>query len=119
MGYAIRNNGASWRAVESAADLIEGEVYSEEPPTPVVIANPVPLSVTMRQARMALFQQGLLDQVSAIIAGMPSPDKEAATIEWEYSQTVERDRPLVMFLGSQLGLTNEQVDQLFITAATL
>lgn len=80
---------------------------------------PVPQSVTMRQARLALLQAGLLSNVDAAIATLPSPQKEAATIEWEYSQTVERHRPFVLTLGAALGLTSEQLDDLFIQAATL
>lgn len=86
----------------------------ETPDIPVV-----PHSVTMRQARLALLQARLLDDVAPIIEAMPSPQKEAARIEWEYSQTVERNRELVAFLAPALGLTPEQTDQLFITAAKL
>lgn len=79
----------------------------------------VPQSVTMRQARLALLQAGLLGSVNAAIAALPSPHKEAATIEWEYSQTVERNRPFVLTLGAALNLTSAQLDALFVQAATL
>lgn len=79
----------------------------------------VPAIVTMRQARLALLQTGLLDQVAGIIAAMPSPQKEAAQIEWEYSQTVERNRELVAVLAPALGLDGTGTDQLFIEAAKL
>lgn len=79
----------------------------------------VPEVVTMRQARLALLQVGLLAAVATAIAALPSPQKEAATIEWEYSQTVERHRPFVLTLGAALGLTSSQLDDLFALAATL
>lgn len=79
----------------------------------------IPQSVTMRQARLALLQAGLLDDVAAAIAALPSPQKEAAAIEWEYSQTVERNRPFVLTLGPALGLTSAELDALFVQAATL
>lgn len=78
-----------------------------------------PAFVTMRQARLALLQAELLDDVSAAISALPSPQKEAAQIEWDYSSTVERDRPLVLSLSAALGMTTEQMDELFSTAATL
>ncbi len=79
----------------------------------------VPKEVTMRQARLALRTAGKLAAVAAAIDAMPSPNKENAQIEWEYSNTLRRDHPLVTALGPALSLTGEQLDQLFITAATL
>lgn len=80
---------------------------------------PVPASVTMRQARLALLGAGLLDDVEAAIAALPSPQKEAAKIEWEYSQEVQRHNGFVSVLAPMLGMTAEQTDALFVQAATL
>ena len=78
-----------------------------------------PQSVTMRQARLALLSAGLLAAVNAAIAAMPGVAGEAARIEWEYAQTVERDSPLVAGLTAALNLTQTQIDDLFALAATL
>ena len=79
----------------------------------------VPQVVTMRQARLALLGAGLLPGVTAAINALSSPQKEAAQIEWEYSQTVERNRGFVLLLGAALGLTALQLDNLFTAAAAL
>lgn len=79
----------------------------------------VPRQVTMRQARLALLGAGKLSAVAAAIATLPSPTKEAVEIEWEYSQTVERERPFVAMLGAALGLDEQKLDDLFILANTL
>lgn len=79
----------------------------------------IPSVVTMRQARLALLQQGLLPQVQAAIDSLPSPQKEAAQIEWDYSSEVHRDKPFVQLLGAALGLTEVQLDDLFTLASTL
>lgn len=79
----------------------------------------IPSVVTMRQARLALLQQGLLSQVQTAIDSLPSPQKEAAQIEWDYSSEVHRDKPFVQLLGAALGLSDEQLDDLFILAAGL
>lgn len=81
--------------------------------------NPGVHIVTMRQARLALLQQGLLPQVQTAINSLPSPQKEAAQIEWDYSSEVHRDKPFVQLLGSALGLSDEQLDSLFELASTL
>tara|TARA_R110000782_G_scaffold62807_1_gene128915 strand:- start:138 stop:446 length:309 start_codon:yes stop_codon:yes gene_type:complete len=79
----------------------------------------IPDVVTMRQARLALLQAGLLSQVTAAIESLPSPQKEAVQIEWEYSQTVDRGRPFTVLLGSALGLDEQALDLIFIQAASL
>lgn len=79
----------------------------------------VPQSITPRQARLALLGAGLLSSVDAALAGLPDPQKTAAQIEWEYAINVERNSPLVSSLGGALGLTEAQIDELFITAAGL
>ena len=75
--------------------------------------------VTMRQARLALLQQGLLASIQPAIDALDEPHRSAANIEWEYSQTVERTRPFVLTLGEALELTDDDLDALFTLAATL
>lgn len=95
--------------------LAEGNTPEPADPPPV----PVITSVTMRQARLALLQQGLLTQVNNAVASMPGVQGDAVRIEWEFSSTVERNRPLVQSLSVSLGLTSQQLDDLFALAATL
>ena len=90
------------------------EIVEAEPQT-----DPVPGFVTMRQARLALLQSGLLGRVNAAIAAMPGTEGEAARIEWEYAQEVRRDSALMAPLAAKLGLTGPQIDDLFALAATL
>ena len=75
--------------------------------------------VSMRQARLALIQQGLLDQVNAVIASLPEPEKSIVETEWEYAATVERKSPWIATLAPALNMTEEQMDDLFKLAATL
>jgi hypothetical protein len=86
---------------------------ADAPPVPVIA------SVTMRQARLALLQQGLLTQVNDAVASMPGAQGDAVRIEWEFSSAVERNRPLVQSLAASLGMTSQQLDDLFALAATL
>jgi len=78
-----------------------------------------PQEVSMRQARLSLLARGVLGQVDAAIDSLPSPDREAARIEWDYSSVVARDSPLVEMMGAVLGLDESALDELFITAARL
>lgn len=118
---------SAWIAANHpTADLLQDGVFVSPGATrasannyTVVVPVVMPAEVTMRQARLALLQAGKLAAVTAAIDSMPSPDKEAAQIEWEYSNTLRRDHPLVAALGPALNLTGEQLDDLFITAAGL
>ena len=80
----------------------------------------VPASVTRRQAKQALLLNGLLANVQPAIDAIPDATQRAMIqIEWDDSQVFERDRPALIALGSALGLTNAQLDDLFIGAAQL
>lgn len=88
------------------------EAYSE-------IGVEIPSKVTMRQARLALHSAGLLANVEAAINALPEPPRLAARIEWDFSSEVHRDKPFVAMIGAALDLTNAELDELFIEAATL
>lgn len=86
---------------------------------PLVPTQAVPHSVTMRQARLALLNDGKLQAISDAIAALPSPQKEEAQIEWEYAQTVDRDAAFLMSVASAIGLDDAALDTLFTQAARL
>ena len=79
----------------------------------------VPAEITMRQARLALLGAGKLAAVDTAIDAMVEPAKSAAKIEWEYSNTVQRHNGFVAALGPALGLTDAQIDALFLAAQAL
>lgn len=79
----------------------------------------VPQAVTMRQARLALLNANKLSDVQVVINSLPEPQKTKAQIEWDYSQEVQRSNGFVAVIGPALGLTEDQIDDLFILAATL
>ena len=105
--------------VEIYNRAVNGEFGAVEEYVPVPPVVSIPSFVTMRQARLALLQQGLLSQVQMAIDSLPSPQKEAAQIEWDYSSEVHRDKPFVQLLGAALGLSEQQLDDLFLLASTL
>lgn len=75
----------------------------------------VPKSITMRQARLVLNSAGLLTTVQQSIGAMPTE----VQIEWEYANVVVRNSPIISTLQTALGLTDAQVDQMFIDGAAL
>jgi hypothetical protein len=101
--------------------LYEGEDFFEAPSDPEPAPQPVvvPQSITPRQARLALLGAGLLETVQAAFAEIPEPQRTAAQIEWDYALTIERGSPLVAQMAAALGMTDEQVDALFVAGAQL
>lgn len=88
-------------------------------PVPAPVQQ-VPPSVTRRQARQALLLKGLLDRVDPAIASIEDNiQRQLAEIEWQDSLNFERNRPLVIQIGTALGLDSDGLDELFIFAATL
>lgn len=75
----------------------------------------VPQEVSMRQAQQALLQEGLLDAVEQVVA---QADR-SIQIDWYNGQTVRRDWPALNVVQSLLGMTDRQVDELFIIAESL
>jgi hypothetical protein len=74
----------------------------------------VPKAVTMRQARLALLAAGHLVTVDAALS-----QDTAAKIQWEYATHVYRTEPLVGQMALLLGMSDQQLDELFIAAAKL
>jgi len=94
--------------------LVEANIIPPAP-APAVVIN----KVTMRQARLALLQAGLLSQVNAALDATTGVEGEAARISWEFSNEVHRADPLITQLSTALSLTDVQVDDLFTLAFTL
>ncbi len=88
-----------------------GGVFVPPPPKPVTT---VPQRVEMAQARLALHESGYLSVVETAMAAMPKD----AQIEWEFRTSVNRQSPLVAAMASLLQLTDAQMDELFVLAAT-
>ncbi|TEY00359.1 hypothetical protein [Campylobacter sp. US33a] len=77
--------------------------------------NRIPRKITIRQAKLALLEAELLDDIEAMIE---KADK-ATKISWEYATDFERNNPLILKFQSELSLSNEIVDELFKKAKGL
>ena len=76
----------------------------------------VPEFVTMGQTRSALIRSGLFDVVNNAIMNSNDP---ILISDWEYRTEVRRDWPELINISSSLGLSTEQIDDLFLFAETL
>ena len=77
--------------------------------------SPVPRSVSPRQIRQALSRAGLRASVEAAVA---SGDQD--TKDWyEFATEFERTSPIVAALGTALGVTDVQMDDLWTLAGSI
>lgn len=88
----------------------DGEAWAYGPS-----ADPVPAEVTRFQALAALHNAGLLDLVDdAVSAADPF-----TRIAWENATGFMRSSPTIAALQAAVGLTSDQVDDLFRSAAQI
>lgn len=80
-----------------------------------------PDACTPRQLRIALIQAGIsLSTIENQIDAIPDPiQKEISRAEWEYALEIKKDHPMVDMIATSLGLTKEQVDNIFSIAINL
>jgi len=122
MLYEILNQeGQVVNRISASAEYMQNN-YSEE--EYALVESPpevptVPRSLTMRQARIVLRRANLLSSIDTAIQNLPEPDRTEATIEWEYSNEVQRHNGFVAQLATLLGMSELDLDNLFITGAAL
>lgn len=80
----------------------------------------LPKTVSQRQLRTQLVLNGFnLDNIQNAINTLQEPDKSIAQIAWDYAITFERDSPLLISLGFSLGLSQSDIDNIFLNASKL
>lgn len=77
--------------------------------------QPAQSMITPRQIRLALNQLGLRETVEQAVASGSQDLRDW----WEYALDIERNNALVIGMAGQLGITEQQLDDLFRLAATL
>jgi hypothetical protein len=86
------------------------EITGEWPLPPVM---PEITIVTMRQCRLALLQEGQLDDVEGLMK------TREQFIWWDYSIMVEKYNPIVQDIATALGWTPEYLTSIFEMASAL
>ena len=100
-------------SLDEHADMLANWVADYVPPEPE--PEPVPTVLTIRQAKRVLLAAGLLDDVDAAVA---QADR-GTQLDWEYATEIRRDWPTLIAMATALGMTDAQLDQLFIEGAKL
>ena len=78
----------------------------------------VPQMVSRAQGKVALIQAGLWAQVLAFVAAIPDPvERAVAEVTLHDTQEWRRDSAFLAQAAQALDLTEQQLDELFVTAA--
>jgi hypothetical protein len=120
--YDPMTENITWEWVETDDAITETWTVTEktdEEKAEALTESRAKTVVTMRQARLALLSVDKLSLVDAAISGLPEGEKQAAEIQWEYGAEVERLSPLVVGLMPALGMSEDEIDDLFTLAVTL
>ncbi len=84
------------------------------------LAPTVPQKISRAQGRAALFRAGLWPQVLAYVAAIEDPaDQFEADNALNHTTDWERQSPFLKRSAQHLGLTEADMDQLFITASQI
>lgn len=79
----------------------------------------VPATISNAAARTVLINRGLFDTANNLISAMTGDLGLKTRTYWEYSAVFERTSPMILDMGSSLNLTETDLDNLFIEAASL
>ena len=99
----------------------DAELLPEPAPVQAPVQVPeIPLSVSRAQGKLALIGAGLWPAAIAFVEGITDPAQKAyAEVALNDTQEWRRDSPFLASAAAALGLSEEQLDTLFITAGGL
>lgn len=104
----------------------EGANYIEidKTPTPEEIAEAnkpkVPESISQMKLRKQLILSGIsIASIDALIQSLPQPNRDLIYTMWEYAVVFDRSNPELIGMAQMLGLTSEQLDDIFINGNKL
>ena len=108
--YDTVNENVYLNANEELVDFIQDE-YIE-----VIV---VPQEVQLWRARTVLKLLGMEQTIEVALNSLDEPLKTGALYIWQFGTTVERNSQTVLLLQTVLGLTDAQVDDIFIQAENI
>lgn len=111
-GFDLIFDGTDWCLLPTPN--IEPDA-TPDPPAPPAI----PISITPRQGYIILSRYGLLESVRTYFAALEGQEGEEAKIELQFAQEWKRTWPTLINAAHAFGLTDAQIDQMFIEASVI
>jgi hypothetical protein len=92
--------------------LADGSALPAVPPR-------VPREIANWRAKAVLAQMGKLSAVEAALAALPEPQKTVVSLAWKGDAKIDRKSSMLESLALILGLSQSELDDLFIRAASI
>lgn len=108
--------GAARDALQAECDALRTERDALQAEKDAAAARTL-RSVSPLQARKVLKASGMLATVQAMVDAAPEDDD--VRLAWDWALSWDRESPFVSSLGQSLGLTSQQIDELFALAARI
>ena len=80
------------------------------------IRHNCPIEIPLWRLRVVLRIMNLETAIENALELLQEPNRTAAKYIWEYGTAIDRNSPTVLFIQSSLGLTDLQVNDIFIQA---
>ena len=115
--YAYESDGSQDDYIQpDLVPMTPEEVGAHLAPPPA----PIPQVVTRAQGKAALIGAGLWDDVLAYVDAIEDPTQQAlARVALDDTTEWRRDSPFLTDAAAALGLSETQLDDLFVTAAAI
>lgn len=78
-----------------------------------------PSIATALQIRLALIKLNMLEQIQELIEQLEEPAKTIVETEWEYALEIDKNSTTIQNLATQIGLTEQQLDEIFEQAVNI
>ena len=127
LAATIYSTDADGNVVTNTADIEHfGFTLADFPDAPVIPYQPpveqpriIPSTIRAWQAKAILKMQGMLEAAESVIASLPEPQKTVVESAWLNQADFARDAQTIVALAAALGLTEEQLDEMFAQGAAL
>ena len=80
----------------------------------------VPESISQMKLRKQLILSGIsIASIDALIQSLPQPNRDLIYTMWEYAVVFDRHNPELNAMAGMLGVTQQQLDEIFINGNLL
>lgn len=115
MPFITRNENAKINGVYANEQEEGQEFLADDSPELLAYLAPALPPLTPRQVRLVLNANNLRSAVEAAVAASDQNTKDM----WEFSSIFLRSDPVLVAMAEQIGITSEQLDQMFIAGSNL
>jgi hypothetical protein len=121
IGIEATPEAVAFMTTAVAPMVVGGKLTETATPEQIAAAQKeaVPNEVALWKLRFVLSQMQLEQSVAEAISLLEEPQRTAATYIWNFGTAVDRDSNTVIFIKTALGLTEQEVDNIFIQANSI